>query len=118
MAETHSQEVHTEQVVLDIGGSIGALILYTDEVLDHAEIELSPKGRTTERFHNQVHQRQFNGRSVFAAVYPHIEAGEYDIWDDSATPVDSATIRGGEVATVDWRGRRVAVTIAAPHRHD
>lgn len=103
MSETHVERVHTESPVLDIGGDIGALIIYTDHHSVGREIELSPKGQSSHRFHNQVHERHFNGKSVFTAVYPSVHAGEYDIWGDSGTPADSVTIRGGEVATVDWR---------------
>src|SRR5947209_5298140 len=103
MAEIHEERVHTEHVVLDIGGDIGALILYTDPEQVNAEIEMTPKGSNTGHFHNQVHERRMNGRSVFAAVYPQIRAGEYDIWRDASTVAGSVTIVGGEVATVDWR---------------
>ncbi|HEX8917154.1 MAG TPA: phospholipase [Chloroflexota bacterium] len=102
MSEVHVQRVHTENVVLDIGGDIGALVIYTDKDRDNDEIELSPKGSSA-RFHNQVHERQFNGRTLFAAVYPGIHAGEYDIWADESTVAGSITVAGGQVATVDWR---------------
>ena len=103
MAEIHVERVHTENVVLDIGGNIGALIIYTDEDWRGEEIELSPKGNASQRVHNQVHERRINGRSVFAAVYPDLQAGDYDIWRNDSTPGGSVTIVGGEVATVDWR---------------
>lgn len=103
MAEHHDTGVRTEHVVLDIGGDIGALVLLTGPELLNAEIEMTPKGSHDGHFHNQVHQREFNGHSVFAAVYPQIKAGEYDIWKDESTVAGSVAIVGGQVTTVDWR---------------
>ncbi|MBV9282396.1 MAG: phospholipase [Chloroflexi bacterium] len=109
MGEEHSERVHTERAVLDIGGEIGALVIYTDGDRCGDEIELSPRGigdpqgATQHRFHNQVHERRAGGRSVFAAVYPGVRAGEYDIWQDESIRAGSVTVVGGEVAEVDWR---------------
>jgi hypothetical protein len=103
MAETHAERVHTEIIVLDIGGDTGALIIYTDDDRCGDEIELSPEGSESSRAHNQVHERRFHGHSVFAAVYPDLKAGDYIIWQNDSTPAGEVTIIGGEVAEVDWR---------------
>jgi len=105
MAEVHDMSTRTEQVVLDIGGDIGALILYTNPQANGAEIEISPRGEHGHRSHNQVHERRFNGVVRYAAVYPDLHAGEYDLWQDGPTPADRVTIIGGQVAELDWRGR-------------
>lgn len=102
MTELHLERVHTEPVVLNIGGDVGALIIYTDEDRCGDEIELSRTGETR-RLHNQVHERSVNGHSVFAAIYPELRAGDYDLWEDDLTRADTVTIVGGGVATVDWR---------------
>jgi hypothetical protein len=101
----HEERIHTEPVVLDIGGTVGALIIYTDPSELGREIELSPRGRTDARFHNQVHQRSFNGRTLYAAVYPDVHEGDYVIWGEGEgeEPTGTVTVRGGEVATLDWR---------------
>jgi hypothetical protein len=121
MAEVHDMRTRTEQVVLDIGGEIGALILYTKPEANGDEIEISPREHHvvdehnelhshdgdhvhhSHRTHNQVHERSFNGTVCFAAVYPELPAGEYDLWGDGPTPVDRVTIVGGKVTEVDWR---------------
>jgi hypothetical protein len=121
MAEEHNMGTRTEQVVLDIGGDIGALILYTNPEANGAEIEISPHDHSHSqdhddhhheqgghhhhghRAHNQVHERNFNGRVCFAAVYPELQAGEYDLWGEGDDPVDHVTIVGGQVAELDWR---------------
>jgi hypothetical protein len=102
MAEQHSDRVHPESVVLDIGQDIGALIIYTGPELHGREIEVSPCGSMT-RVHVEVLERRINGRAVFAAVFPRLRAGDYDIWENRANPSGAVTIVGGEVVTIDWR---------------
>jgi len=102
MAEQHIDRVHSESVVQDIGQDIGALIIYLDAELRGREIEVSPRG-VAKRVHVEVLERRINGRPVFAAVFPGLRAGDYDIWEDAPNPSDTVTIVGGNVATVDWR---------------
>lgn len=102
MTERYSHRVHPETVVLDIGGEIGALIIYTEARLHGREIEVSPRGSTT-RVHVEVLERRINGRPVFAAVFPGLRAGEYDIWEKFPKSSGTVTIVGGEVVTIDWR---------------
>ena len=102
MAEQDFDRVHSETVVLDIGQDIGALIIYAEAELHGREIEVSPRGSAT-RVHVEVLERRINGRPVFAAVFPGLRAGEYDIWENFPNPSGTVTIVGGEVATVDWR---------------
>lgn len=103
MAELHDMSIRTEQVVLDIGGDIGALILYTGPEANGDEIEISPQGEGSHRSHNQVHERSFNGTVCFAAVYPDLRAGQYDLWGPGSEPAGHITIVGGQVAEMDWR---------------
>jgi len=102
MAERHIDRVHPETVVLDIGQDVGALIIYTEAGLRGREIEVSPRGSAA-RVHVEVLERRINGRPVFAAVFPGLREGEYDIWENFPKPYGTVTIVGGEVATVDWR---------------
>jgi hypothetical protein len=102
MAERHIDRVHPETVVLDIGQDIGALIIYADAGSRGREIEISPRGIAT-RAHVEVLERRIGGQPVFAAVFPGLRAGDYDIWENSASQRGTVTIVGGEVATVDWR---------------
>jgi hypothetical protein len=89
--------------VLDIGGNIGALVLYTDERFREMEIEISPLGNETRRVHTAIHERRVGDRVVFAGVYPDLPAGEYRIWIDDPSLQNRATIVGGEVTEIDWR---------------
>src|SRR5271166_2992537 len=97
MAERHDDRVHTESVVLDIGQDVGALIIYTKAELRGREIEVSPRGSGAKRVHVEVLERRINGRPVFAAVFPGLRAGGYEIWGNSPSPSGTASIVGGEI---------------------
>ena len=117
-----------EDAVLDIGGDIGALILYADaEYLDreievspldaeHAEHDHGPAGEHGHghehghehghRTHTAIHERRAGGSVTYAGIYPELRAGTYRIWTDDPSLPDRVTIVGGEVAEVDWRRSR------------
>jgi hypothetical protein len=103
MVEQRIDRVHPESVVLDIGQNVGALMIYTDAALRGREIEVSPRGGIAMPVHVEVLERRVNGRPFFAAVFPGLRAGDYDIWEHFPTLSGTVTIVGGEVATVDWR---------------
>lgn len=92
---------HVEDVVLDIGGDVGALVLLLPGELHGLEIEVSPIGEEARRAHTAVLRRRAGGRTVFAAVYPELAAGEYRVWVDCPGRVHTVTIVGGEVAELD-----------------
>jgi hypothetical protein len=72
---------HTESVVLDIGGDVGALVLYTPAELHRHEIEVSPLSAAPglKRVHSAVLERGLAGRVFYAATYPELPAGEYEV---------------------------------------
>lgn len=96
------ERVHRQQVVLDIGQDVGALIVYTSNVLQGREIEVSPKANAARRTHTDVLEHSAGGRTLWAAVFPALAAGAYSLWRDVLTDED-VTIGGGAVAEVDWR---------------
>ncbi|MBV9132921.1 MAG: phospholipase [Chloroflexi bacterium] len=88
---------HTEPVVLDIGGDVGALVLYTSPALHGHEIEVAPLGSDARRVHSAVLERSIGGRTVYAAVYPELQAGDYEVCCADST---TFTIVGGAVSEV------------------
>jgi hypothetical protein len=101
--ENHSTErIHSEPVVLEIGGEQGALILYTGATLHGKEIEVSPETSPAQRTHTAVLERHVNGRVLFAAVFPALPAGSYTIWGLDGRPVAEATVSGGCVTEMEW----------------
>ena len=91
-----------EAVVLEIGGELGALVVYTDPSLLHTEIEISPEGHDNDRSHKDVLERVVGGRSIYAAVFDKIPAGSYTLWHDGTAITRSAAIDGGLIAELDW----------------
>jgi hypothetical protein len=95
--------VHYEDVVLDIGDGVGALIIYTAAELRGREIEVTSKGANAAHIHTDVHERLVGGRTVFTAIFPALSEGEYTIWNHAPMRTTNVTIVGGQVAEVDWR---------------
>jgi hypothetical protein len=113
MVEQYVKRVHTEPAVLNIGQDTGALVIYTREDLLDKEIEVSLKGNDAMRLHTAIHERKVNGRAIFAGLFLSLAAGDYIIW---VHPSSEVTIRGGQVAEVNWRDREVYVP-SISHRH-
>ena len=100
MGENHVDRVHAEDLVLDIGDGIGALILYTSPELRGREIEVSLLGLDAKRVHTAIHERRVNGRTVFAGVYPDLPEGDYTIWSEDPSKTTAFTIVGGQALKV------------------
>src|SRR5579864_5573091 len=116
MVETYVERVHTESIVLDIGQGIGALVVYTGKELLGKEIQVSPKGNRLARLtHTAVWERRFNGRVVFAGVYPSLPEGGYIVWTH---PSKEVTIVGGQVAELDMRDITTLYIPPASHTHN
>jgi hypothetical protein len=94
---------HPEPVVLDIGGKIGALIVYSIAALVDTPIEVSPTGADDERFHQHILERPMPGGTSYAAVFDKIREGSYTLWLHGEPRVRDFNIVGGEIAEVDWR---------------
>jgi len=97
---------HEEAVVLELGGELGALVVYTDASLLHTEIEISADGDDDERSHKDVLERVVAGRSLFAAVFDKLQAGDYSLWHRNEAFSRGVRVTGGEIAELDWRENR------------
>jgi hypothetical protein len=93
----------TEAVVLEIGGDLGALVVYTDPALLHTEIEISPAGDDAGRSHKDVLERVLPGRSLYAAVFDRVRSGTYTLWHDGIAKSRDVEVESGRVAELDWR---------------
>jgi hypothetical protein len=87
-----------DNLVLDIGGDTGALVIYAPANRDQAEIEISPAGSDA-RSHNVVRARAAGGGTRYAAVFPALPAGDYVVWQDAAAAAGTITIHGGQVTS-------------------
>jgi hypothetical protein len=86
-------------VVLDVGDSVGALVLDTPAGLHGQEIEISPADGDAgaRRTHALVRRRDTGTGSSYAAVYPGLAAGDYTVWREDDTPAGTVVVDGGRV---------------------
>ena len=105
---SHHHEAPGEMPVLDIGGDIGAVLVYLDDPTPSGELEARPLGEPARRFHTGVHPRQLLGCHTYVALYPEVVAGTYEILDDDLEPIATVDVDGGAVSELDLR--RTAVS--------
>jgi len=87
-------------VILDIGGSIGALVIDTSPGLEDREIEIRPRGEAWEGKHVAVRLRQLPDQVQYAAVFDSLHEGEYELrirHGGENTPVTAVEVSGGKV---------------------
>jgi len=93
-------------VVLDIGGDLGAAIVHTPATLAGSEIEIRRGGTAWNGTHVAVRARSVPGGEVYAALFPGLQRGSYEV-----------RVRGddnGLVAAVDVEGATVSETRLEP----
>jgi len=102
MSEEPIYRPHPEPVVLDIGGSNGALVVYADESLIDTPIEVSPATDDEAKFHQHVLERPMPDQTSYAAVFDKVSEGTYTLWLHGEPRTRDLVITGGTVAEVDW----------------
>lgn len=97
----------TASVVLDLGGDVGALVIYTGADLLGHEIEVSPVGTDgvpdpdAARTHAAVRLRTVRPRELYGVLIPDLSAGRYTVWDRDVA-VSIVEVVGGAVAECAW----------------
>lgn len=89
--------------VLDIGGDIGALVVYLTDQPATGELEACPVDDPTARFHTGVHHRAIAHGFAWTAVFPEVTEGSYHLLDDDGAPLAHVTVTGGTVQQLDLR---------------
>ncbi|HKC27087.1 MAG TPA: hypothetical protein VKB75_03655 [Jatrophihabitans sp.] len=111
-------------VLLDIGGDVGAVVVAAPAHLAGAEIEICPEGRRSDEPdegrgwwagewrahpshvawpHVAVLRRRTPTGAQFAAVFPGLRAGSYELWLRPAQPTAVVvSVAGGEVTSIAW----------------
>src|SRR5262249_42287992 len=104
MQHQHTMAASTAgSVVIDVGGDVGALVLYVPANQLGREIEVSRTGSGEQRTHAAVRERRVATGSRYCVVYATLAAGEYTVWSgDDDTPTGTVTVVGGRVTEVDW----------------
>jgi hypothetical protein len=115
MAEPVLGPSRAGSVVLELGDTVGVLVLEATAELNGREIEISPVDGTHQhdhdhahghahahRTHSMVRERGTAAGTSYAAVYPDLAVGTYTVWRDHDTPVGTVTIDGGQVTRYRW----------------
>jgi hypothetical protein len=96
-------------VVLDIGGTRGAAIVFTPDALAGLEIEIRPAGGRWDGTHTGIRRRDLRDTVAHAGVFGSLEAGAYELrlrgvptGMTGAGTVVEITVTGGEVVQVEW----------------
>jgi hypothetical protein len=92
-------------VLLDIGADAGALVVHASRALLGLQIEVARRDGAGKRVHVDVLERAAGEHSVFAAVFPSLSSGDYEVWNNGQQPAGFVTVVAGTVAEVDWRER-------------
>jgi hypothetical protein len=105
VVETLPEPSGIGSVVLDIGGEVGAAAIYVPASLTGEEIEIRAIGTEWAGTHVAVRERTLPDRTVWAALFPALPAGGYQIrvkGTDPSGPVGSVTVAGGRVSVQHW----------------
>jgi hypothetical protein len=92
-------------VVLDIGGEVGAAAVYVPTWLAGFEIEIRRDDEEWAGRHVAVRERVLPAGSVWAALFPSLVEGIYQIrvrGGDPAGPTATLAVTGGRVTTRHW----------------
>lgn len=90
-------------VMLNLGGDVGALVIYTGPELHGREIEVSrADDGPVRRTHAAVRERVVRDGTFHSAVCPDLAAGRYTVWWDEDTPAGVVSVTGGAVAEFVW----------------
>jgi hypothetical protein len=91
--------------VLDIGGEVGALVVYLPAQPPSGELEACPVDEPATRFHTGVHHRSvgFGSGYAWTAVFPEVVEGSYHLLAPDGSPLVRVTVAGGAVHQLDLR---------------
>jgi hypothetical protein len=111
-AHQHAEELPPPSgegtVVLDVGGTKGALILFTPESFEGKEIEIRPLGAPWDGTHTAVRRRDLRDSVAYAGLFGSLPEGSYQarIKGCSASEPGSTILdlelHGGEVTQMNW----------------
>jgi hypothetical protein len=89
--------------VLDIGGEVGALVVYLAHRPSTGELEACPAGEPAARFHTGVHRRSTPNGWTWTALFPEVNEGHYQLLDEDGLPMAGVDVSGGNVHQLDLR---------------
>ncbi len=63
----------------DVGGHVGAAVVYTPEALVGRELEIRPVGRPWDGTHTAVRERHVGRSTLWAGFFGALPAGRYEV---------------------------------------
>jgi hypothetical protein len=114
--------------VLELGDTVGVLVIEATVELNGREIEISPVDGIHDhdhdhahgdahahahRTHSMVRERGTAAGKGYAAVYPGLAVGTYTVWRDHDTPVVTVSTRN-QLDTVQAQNQQIAAVLTAP----
>jgi hypothetical protein len=123
----HHQHQHGapgDSPVLDIGGEVGALIVYLARQTATGELHACPTSdpvapaalvdtnsascaqafeSESASIHTGVHPREIDGTTTWVALFPEVTEGAYHLLDDDGAPMARVAVTGGHVQELDLR---------------
>lgn len=105
--EAHNRFTGQGAVLLDIGGTVGALVVTMPAALEGQEVEIRPVGSHREPHSHLLHVavvgRRVQTQVVHSLVFGELEEGRYELYVRPDGPVKLLVdVRGGEVSTATW----------------
>jgi hypothetical protein len=99
----HDDACAPASVVADIGGDVGAAVVYVPSGLAGREIEIRSVGSPWDGTHVGVRERRIGNAPVWAAFFGSLPAGRYElrVRDDDTRAVE-LEVGGGGVAEARW----------------
>jgi hypothetical protein len=95
--------VHGGPMVLDIGGTVGALHVLLDDAWAGREVFLATADPAF-AIHTGVWRRHAGGAHVASALFATLEAGRYEVLGHDGAHLGAADVRGGELTEIDLVG--------------
>ena len=89
-------------VVMEVGGDVGALVVYTPDALAGVEIEIAVRGEVRQFVHTEVRERRLPAGSMYAGVFPGVPAGEYTLVPTASLPALEVSVGGGQIREITW----------------
>jgi hypothetical protein len=87
----------------DVGGDVGAAVVYTPEALVGRELEIRLIGRAWDGTHTAVRERQVGTRTSWAGFFGTLPAGRYQVRvrGDSSRAI-AFEVLGARVTETSW----------------
>jgi len=90
-------------VVADIGGDVGAAVVYVPAALAGHELEVRAVGTDWTGAHTGIRERRVGDAPVWAAFFGSLAAGRYEVRvRGHGVRALELAVRGGEVAEARW----------------